>query len=95
MEFLEFIPIILACVAIVTCSSRYIHERRKSTKFSLFLATIASMLLIIAQTSWWDSVVNQDDLLGTVFANHIWLLFNTLTTFIFITISYPSKSREK
>lgn len=95
MEFLEFIPIILACVAIITCSSRYIHERRKFMKFSLFLATIASMLLIIAQTSWWDSAINQDDLLGTVFANYVWLLFNTLTTMIFIAISFPTKSREK
>lgn len=92
MEFLEFIPIMLAFIAIITCSAKYMKEKRKATKISLLLSAIASVLLIIAQTSWWDSAIIQNDLVGTVFANYVWLVFNTLTTLIFITISYPEKN---
>jgi len=89
---LELIPVVMACIAVVTCSIRYAKENRKITKLSLILSSIASAILIVAQTSWWDSVL-QNDLMGTEFANKLWLAFNFLTTTIFIIISLPSRKK--
>ena len=59
-------------------------------RLSMLLATVASILLIIAQTSWWTSYVLNNSLEGTEFANYIWAVFNSLTMIVFIIISLVS-----
>ena len=57
------------------------------------LAVIASLMLIVAQTSWWASYVLQGDLDGTGFANVLWAIFNSLTMAIFILMAYRRQAK--
>jgi hypothetical protein len=50
----------------------------------MFMGIIASMLLIVAQSSRYVSVIIENNLNGTIFANYIWTVFNILTMLCFI-----------
>lgn len=84
MYILDFIPIILAFIAIFVSGKRILSVRRKLDYFICTLSVIAAILLIFAQTSWWVSYVIDGNLLGTMFANKIWFMFNTITMLILI-----------
>lgn len=92
-NFIEFIPIILAIIAAISCSYRFKHCRRSSDKISMFFATLAALLLIIAQTSWWVSYIIEGDLLGTKFANNIWTIFDSLIMICLIVYSQPWRTK--
>lgn len=87
----ESVPILLACYSAVTCAKHYITDRRKHTRRVLLLGTICSLLLIIAQTSWYVTYVINGSLLGTWFANQIWTIFNSLTMLTFILLAHGSR----
>lgn len=88
----ELMPVGLAMVAAVTCSSSAAKTRRKREKFVFYCGTLCSCLLIIAQLSWWTSSVVQGNAIGTWFADVIWTIFNTLVMIAFIALSTRSKS---
>lgn len=85
--FLEGLPVLLAIYVILTCSSKIVVERRKRFRKILLLSMVSAAFLIVAQTSWFVSYVIQGNLLGTVFANNIWSMFNSLSMLIIILIS--------
>lgn len=85
----EIIPIILACIAAVSCAMRVTKDRRKHDRWGMLLGSISAILLIIAQTSWWAGFVLAGSLQGTWWANAIWTVFNTLTMGTLILLSQP------
>jgi hypothetical protein len=90
-HFFQLLPVFLACIASVTCARRFNTGRRKQDKLVMALATVCSLMLIIAQTSWWTTYIVDGNLLGTVFANTIWTIFNTLIMVTLIIVSDPFK----
>lgn len=84
---LQALPVVLAVIAAVKCAIHYTSIRRAQDRRVVGLAIISSLLLVIAQTSWFVSSVIQHDLEGTWFAAWIWNIFNTLTMAIFILLA--------
>lgn len=91
IELLEFLPIALAVLGIVLTAIRMKNLRRKTDIVVSVLSVIGSMLLIVAQTSWWEAAVIQGKLEDTWFANQIWLIFNTVMMLIIVISNYPRR----
>lgn len=89
----ELLPVVLAIASAFSCGIGYKQDRRKSGRIARVLATVASLLLLVAQTSWWVSSTIQHDLSGTVVANAIWTIFNTLVCVVFLLMSWPRYNR--
>jgi hypothetical protein len=85
----ELLPVGLAVIAAVRCSTRYSMRIRKVDRLTLILAVLNSLLLIFAQTSWWSTYVLLGSLQGTEFANVVWTVFNSLTMIVFILLGSP------
>jgi hypothetical protein len=85
----QILPIVLACVAAVACSVRFGRGRRHHDRLAMALATLSSVLLIVAQTSWWTTYLIEHSLQGTEFANAIWTIFNSTTMVTFILMAQP------
>lgn len=83
-NFIELLPITLGIVAIIINSLSIMNYRRKSDRIRSILSIIASILLIIAQTSWYVS----NSIMGLPYdiswADNIWTVFNILVMIIFI-----------
>jgi hypothetical protein len=58
--------------------------RSKRRKALLLCSIIASLLLVLAQTSWWATFLINNSLQGTEFANMIWTIFNSIVPIIFV-----------
>ena len=91
MDMLDIIPILLAIVAIFVSSIKLVNIRRKSDYIVCTLSIIGAILLIFAQTSWWVSVVIDNNLEGTWLSNKVWLMFNTIMMIILILNNTPRK----
>ena len=83
MFYFDIIPVILAIAALFVMGNTYSKARRSSDKVSIFLSSIACIMLIIAQTGWQYSVYVLNDIQGTAWANYVWSVFNILVTVIF------------
>lgn len=93
LHALDFLPVILAIIATVFISNSYSKVRRKSDFIVKVLMLIACILLIVAQTSWWQSAMIEKNMDGTAFANMLWLIFNVLVMIIFIIDSSPRRPK--
>lgn len=82
-------PVIFAIIAAVLSSIKFSTDRRKSDRLIMLMTVTASILLIIAQTSWWSTYLIENSLRGTWFANIVWTIFNNLVMVIFIMLSRP------
>jgi len=74
----ELLPVLLAVIAAIVCAIRAGTERGR-LKVLFTLATLACVLLIVAQTSWWSVLVFEAVSSGYIdddFANYIWTVFN-------------------
>jgi uncharacterized membrane protein YidH (DUF202 family) len=89
IESLEFVPIVLAALGIILSSIKATTVRRRSDLIISVLSSFGCLLLILAQTSWWEAAVIQGKLDDTWFANQIWLLFNIIMMVVVILISLP------
>jgi uncharacterized membrane protein len=89
----EALPVLLAIFAAVFCSRKYTQERRYRDRFGLIGAVIASILLTIAQTSWWVAALIEHRLEDTIFANYVWTVFNTIVMLVFINMGVPRKPK--
>lgn len=87
----ELLPVVMAMIAAICCARRYSSERRKHTKTVMALGVVSSVLLIVAQSSWWTSYVVMGIGQGTQFADAIWTIFNTLTMLAFIVAARSEK----
>ena len=87
----EALPVLLAILAAVFCSRKYTQERRHRDGLGLTGAVIASILLTIAQTSWWVAALIEKRLEDAIFANYVWTVFNTIVMLVFINMGVPRK----
>ena len=79
---LEFTPIFLAFIAI----SAIVGARERGVKYPvIFLASVACILSIVAQTGWIQAVLTDNTLADTVF-NNIWTIFNSIVMLTFIVL---------
>ena len=83
-NFTELLPIILGIVAIIINSLSVMRYRRKSDRIRAVLSIISSILLIIAQTSWYVSNTIMGLPYDILWADNIWTVFNALVMIIFI-----------
>lgn len=93
---LEAVPILLAVYAAIICAKQYAVDRRRQNKQVLLLGVISSLLLLVAQTSWYFTSVVHNNAVGTWLADQVWTLFNSLTMLAFILLAKgSSKNVEK
>jgi uncharacterized membrane protein len=85
----EFIPVILAIIAIPNLLSTLRQGRSKNLVLS---ALAACVILIIAQTGWIQAQLSHNTLAWTLF-DKLWTVFNALVMYIFIM--WSSKVRGK
>lgn len=83
-NFTELLSIILGIVAIIINSLSVMRYGRKSDRIRAVLSIIASILLIIAQTSWYVSNTIMGLPYDILWADNIWTVFNALVMIIFI-----------
>lgn len=84
---LELVPIGLAIVSVISCTRSLFRERRRVTKVTSGFGLVCSLILIVAQSSWWTSYAINGNIEGTVWANTLWTIFNTLTMTAFIVMT--------
>lgn len=84
---IEFIPVVLALIAIPTI----VNTRKLGRDPGLvFLATAACVLLVVAQTGWIQALLTNNSLVMTVF-DYIWTIFNTVVMLTFIKLFKRSR----
>lgn len=83
----ELLPVALAIAAAISCGTAYKSASGQKSKLVLGLGIVCAVLLICAQSSWWGSFVLLGTLEGTVWANYIWTVFNSLVMLAFIAYS--------
>lgn len=86
MLYVDTIPVVLAATALFSLGHNYKRSRRNADKLSIFLQSIACIILIIAQTGWQYSFYildDLDDIKGTEWQNYAWQAFNLITMIIF------------
>lgn len=89
MLLLDLIPVVLAAIVVILCGLRYSAECKQSIRIPMLFGVVCGVLLIFAQTSWWTSVRVEGLQFGTVFADAIWTIFNSLVMICFIYMAVP------
>ena len=87
----EFIPVVLAIIAIPNLLSTLRQGRSKNLVLS---ALAACVILIIAQTGWIQAQLSQNTLAWTLF-DKLWTVFNILVMYIFIIWSSRARGTRK
>lgn len=90
-SIIELIPVVLGIVAVYFAAGKLASVRRKTDTAITSLSIVAAILMIVAQSSWYTSVIVERNLEGTWFANQLWTAFNSLVMLIIIIYSYPRK----
>ena len=86
-HILEALPIVLAIYAAIICARQYVLDRRKHHRRVLLLGVLNSLILIVAQTSWYVTYVINGNLVGTWFADQLWTVFNSTTMIAYILLA--------
>jgi uncharacterized membrane protein len=87
----EFIPVVLAIVAIPNLLSTLNRGRSKKL---VFPALAACILLVIAQTGWIQALLSNNTLAMSTF-DKIWTIFNSLVMYTFIAWSTKTRSNKQ
>jgi len=79
----ELIPVAMAFAVAIFSSTAYTKARRIHDRTMLIMATLAAIMLIIAQTSWYSTLTGGgvDD---PTWVNNLWTLFNTTVMSAFL-----------
>ncbi len=91
----EILPIILAVIASISCAIRFSRDRRVHDRLAMLIAIISSILMIVAQTSWWVTYAIDGNLMGTTFANGVWTVFNSLSMLCLILFAQPWRTNKR
>lgn len=87
----EFIPVILAIIAIPSLLSTLRRGRRK---ILVLPALLSCILLIVAQSGWIQALLSHNTLTMSLF-DKVWTIFNSLVMFTFIVWSEQSRGSSK
>jgi hypothetical protein len=88
----EILPILLAVLGTATSLERSWNAKRAADRVFFSLATICCVLLSLAQTSWFMTLLSGMKF-DTPATEITWTVFNTLTAVTFIYASWTSKNR--
>jgi len=82
--FFELVPVALAFAVALIASTAFTKARRSKDRIVFSLSTMAAIMLIIAQTSWYSTLTGggADD---PTWVNNLWTLFNTTVMATFLT----------
>ena len=83
----------MGLIAVILCSFNFGQERRKQHKVIMILGIVCSLILVIAQLSWWSSFIVIGVGVGTAFADVLWTIFNTLTMLAFVIAALPQQQK--
>lgn len=77
----ELAPVFLAFIAAIVVSVRFSELTGGDTLRKMFVSSLIlqTIILIVAQTSWYTTAVIMGKIEDTWIANYIWTGFNTLT----------------
>ena len=89
----ETFPILMGIIAVIMCSFNFGQERRKQHKIIMILGIVCSLILVVAQLSWWSSFIVVGVGVGTAFADLLWTIFNTLTMLAFVIAALPQNQK--
>jgi 4-amino-4-deoxy-L-arabinose transferase-like glycosyltransferase len=95
IHVIEFIPIVLAIIAVVMLSQNFKTHRRFRDRAISFFGALAASLLIVAQLSWWSTFVLKNELFETWYVNYLWTTFNTIAMFTLILVALPRKHNDQ
>ena len=90
---IEAVPVILAIISVFFILKKLRERRGAGNNSQLYLALVASLLLIIAQTSW-QTLVTMGRIEDTTWANQIWTLFNSLVMISYIIRYRPDTDNK-
>lgn len=90
---LEAVPVILAIISVFFILKKLRERKGAGNNSQLYLALVASLLLIIAQTSW-HTLVSLGRIEDTTWANQIWTLFNSLVMTSYILRYGPASDTK-
>ena len=80
----ESIPLFLAVFVILLSVKNYSIPRRKTDRVNIILMSFTSLMLLVAQSSWWATSVIGESHKGQWWANIIWTLFNSFVMICFL-----------
>lgn len=89
---LNFIPIVLACIAAYLGTIRYSRERRSQDKLAIIFASIGAFGYIIAQTIQW-LVMPPAETIIEQFSITLWWIINVCMMVSFCCTNAPRKSK--
>lgn len=78
-DILDMIPLIVGCVALVVSVHAYPKIRRKIDRIWVIIAVINTIIMMVAQMSWFVAAHLLGNLQDTSFANYLWTVFNTIS----------------
>lgn len=84
---IEFVPVILAIIAIPSLFSAINYGRKES---GVFPAIVSCVLLIVTQTGWIQALLTHNSIAMTLF-DKIWTVFNSLVMITFIIWSKQTR----
>lgn len=87
----ELVPIALSILATILVFQKAKSTRRDHDRSVMVLAFMSCVMLLVAQSSWWVTVVVDGSLEGTGWADVVWTLFNSTVMLTYIKMSLPRK----
>ena len=90
----EFIPLALAMVVVIGLAVVLHNPRRMIDQCVLGVALFSSLLLIIAQSNWIQSLFAGLDT-GSPFVEYVWTAFNTAVMFNYLLLIWSQLPRRQ
>lgn len=78
-DVLDMIPLIIGGIALVVSIHAYPKIRRRIDRIWVIIAVINTMIMLVAQMSWFVAANVLHSLQDTSFANYLWTVFNTIS----------------
>ncbi len=74
---LESLPVTCAILVLMASVLRFGIATTHEGRIAIVWIGINSVMLMLAQASWWKSYLLDNNLIGTDWSNYVWTVFNT------------------
>ena len=88
----ELLPVVLAVIALISCGRRFTSTSHQQTRTLMLFGIICSIIMAIAQTTWWSYWTLQNQMVRPEYTAVLWTVFNTLSMVAFIYASIRKTS---
>lgn len=82
----ESLPILLAVLSIFYSARKVLITKCSKERKTFLLFILTAILLVLAQSSWAWSAVNNNTI-GHLWADNVWTIFNSLVMYVHITLA--------